>query len=845
MTFEMVQDDRQPRSERSRPIWSEITAATRWLGEVTWRRIRSIDALVGLALLIAAITASAYWLRGGVLLLDDGFFPFSPSVELAKNLSVWNYPDLPGQAYFGTFQYMPLITWAVFINGWLGLPLGFVSLSYLSLLEWSSGLGTYLLARTILRAIGKEGRSALAGAILCAPIYMFNWYKVLYIGGEFFPAFILISLLPVYLFAVVQYVRTGRLKFLVAGFALAGLMAAGFWEVPYLLWTVFALLAMVAIPIYPGLDIKTRAKRVLVSFTAFWFSAAWTLGALLYQTLLGASILNTTSVGGKSLLVAEYTGFQTSGVQTFLFLFVPQLQVGGPGLFGFPILSNAEFLAVALLSSALLLLLSQAFALEKSESSYQLGLKLETILVFIVALGVVDLSFLISPGEPLLSGLVFSTSSYWSIDVFLLFLSLLVAISVQVLVERVSGYLTASYGGGSERLNARRLAPNWRSHVRRSAPVVVPVFVVLLFVIPTMIQPTEFWDYGGPHQISGVVHPSSSLLKVGSYLSREQPAGNVLLLPIVVAPSSSRQSGSAYLSVEPPLSTFTTGQFVYEDSSYSPSELSYPLLKLFPSAAAGDVVGYLRTLGISRIVLDHNADPAWVSPPLSQYAEGYPYNYSAIEMALNTSQNITYEFTDWPYSVYTVSGAYPVVYGAEGTRSTGGSALPTPLQVYDRYSRPGASSTRNVLVSAAPDGSMPPPQTGPPCNVSYVAHGSDSYDLRVDATSVCYIVLNEQFDMGWRLLSGGSDVTFVHFIANGYANCWLAPVGKYTLTLVYAYRPVQNILTAVTLLSGLVLATLLAFEILGPKFAPLEWRARQFDRPGSGRVHKISKVKKH
>ena len=190
---------------------------------------------------------SILWLDGRLFFFWDTVVPFRTSQDLYYSSFTW------GQLYGeGAWQY-PFEFGAYFVafdalTGGLGLSIELAQQVVVYGLLTLSGVSFYLLLQYLFGPfLGPFTRSA---ALLSTFTYMFNFYVVFYLFTDLFPSWWLYALLPaIGLLSIDGFRRaqSGRIfKWNVLGITLLLIPAsAGFWEPPYLAYTLLLVLVLV------------------------------------------------------------------------------------------------------------------------------------------------------------------------------------------------------------------------------------------------------------------------------------------------------------------------------------------------------------------------------------------------------------------------------------------------------------------------------------------------------------------------------------------------------------------------------------------------------------------------
>lgn len=212
---------------------------TRLAARIGRNRLLEVTALALVGLV------SILWLNGGLLFFWDLVLPFRSSLDTYYYSFTWG--QLLGEgAPSSPFEYGSYFPTMVAFHQYLGLSLAVSQQFLIYLLFAGSGLSMYALVSWL-----RRDRSHLAAydvvPITSALAYMFNYYVAYYLLSDFFPSWFLYALLPLTLLLFLKGAQSAILGktywWYVAGVALVfQAMSAGFWEPPYLVYTIFLLI---------------------------------------------------------------------------------------------------------------------------------------------------------------------------------------------------------------------------------------------------------------------------------------------------------------------------------------------------------------------------------------------------------------------------------------------------------------------------------------------------------------------------------------------------------------------------------------------------------------------------
>jgi hypothetical protein len=249
-----------------------------------------------LILILLAALVSVLWLRGGLLYFWDAIVPFDASSANYYSSFAWQQlfgSGIPAAPYeYGS--YFPVMV--VFQTA--GLPIAAAQQLLFYLLFASSGASMYLLASAL---DARLRRVSLPVAPLPAALfYMFNFYVALYLLSDFFESWFLYAFLPLEALLLVWGIEAARERRpfwlpLIAFVLTLQLMSAGFWEPPYLVYSL-GLLFVVVLLVHlarerpePGSVRRRMAFWVSLGIAAVLSSLWWLYSYALFTRLSTSS----------------------------------------------------------------------------------------------------------------------------------------------------------------------------------------------------------------------------------------------------------------------------------------------------------------------------------------------------------------------------------------------------------------------------------------------------------------------------------------------------------------------------------------------------------------------------
>ena len=678
-------------------------------------------------------------LNDGVLLFDDGFFPFNPKLSLLQNMSSWNNIFFPGGAYLGNFDYVPLILFIGFFR-MLGFSYSNSEAAYLILNLFIGSLGVYLLSRyiTVRYIFTKKiiNMGPFFGSALASLYYIFNYQQMNYYGGEFYTGFILINFTPLLLYLIVVYLSS-PVKFgfwnrylgflflvsLIGSAGVNGMDSVG----TDLVW--FSVLVVMTILFTRFMTrnmtiSKHFFKKCLAIISAIVFSLAWMAQSIYYGAKASLIYGETTYLSnGKPLLT--YSGF-SSALQN-LYAIVTSgfygLGGGGPGKIWYSpgqfMISHPSFIYFTVIPVILSFSYMVFLKIKWIERKNLIIIFILTIIFYLFASRFINLVSLAYSNNFLLAGLNFSMTFGYSIYAFTIITAISLAISMNILQAYMQKFndgkqlrfivrgetvrhpyfskvlpgfatINSRIAGrkikGSRRNSRVKVTTHWhKGKLYYYGTLFIVLLLVVLFVTPIVNNPLRNWQYENDPPITGVFKPDSSFLNVGNFLSANSPYNNVLCLPVTVSPFATMSNNSSFMIASPPFSSFRDGLGMNSDPGSVNNTFAYPIMKMIPDASITQFSNFLKLLGIKYVILNTAQYPTWVSSPTNEFAGGGPpWNYSGFFNYLNSSSGIKLVKTFGSYDIFEVLNTLPLVYLSSGVKSMNSSSF-SPMNIFDLY----------------------------------------------------------------------------------------------------------------------------------------------------------------
>ena len=693
-------------------------------------------------------------LDGGILFWDDGFYPFNPVLTLNREISAWNGPIIPGYPFDGAVLYLPFILFTMVLR-FFSFGYSIIDAVYLIILLFLGGIGTYLLSKFItLNYIFKDHTKRFNlyfGSALACFYFVFNYEQMSYYGGEFYQGFLMVNLTPILLYLILLYMSS-PVKFgfwniylglvsivsliIAGGINISGSMGGGIqWFSTLIVFTILAA-RFLENEIVRNSHFVSKAFSILIIIV---LSSAWVLPFVYFNIAIVKEYAMSDYVSGKTLIVAG--GYNTI-LQNTLALFTsgfgnyPSFVKSGPYHIWYAPLAlvNSNVLLISLTFVPFIFSLLYIFFINQKWIRKRNLLFLLFFEIFFISLliQVIDTRSLSYSNNPIISGFNFFLQPSWSIYPFVMMISILMGISLNILQKYLSTLkkkdsqtifidkikesqkfiptkfhnfsllivhnkhrirVPADRAFGSKVIRRPR-----KGRLKYCGTIATVIILVILFILPIFINPLETYQYGSEKPIQGVFKVDSSFNEVGTFLSRESPYNNVLYLPVTISPSASMTGNSSFMIVTPPFSFYTGSEMLSQDSGPSNASWIFPILANFPNISYSYFSNFLSLLSIKYIVVNTNEYPTWVNQ--TNFVEsGPPWNFKIILNTLNESKGINFVFEIGPYYIYEVKNALPMVYASNAISAKCYGQL-TPESVFDEFANGSLLAGKTSIINS-------------------------------------------------------------------------------------------------------------------------------------------------
>ena len=545
-------------------------------------------------LVVVSFLVTLYWMKGSIIVMNDGFFPFDPFNNLSKDLLLWNNNRIIPTPYNNSFEQLPYILTVYISYSVLHLPLWLGQYFYISLLQFLSSYGVYRLAMYYVSRFRQDtDYFTEVAAIVAALFYEFNFYKDLYIGGNLYASFILVELFPLFAYASVKFLDAGNLGeaalYLALLSIIASVMAGGYWEGPFLFLSLLAIIVLIPILSRKGIR-NVLTLRYWVMVIIFVGASSWVYYALYVQSLADiAGNIHAQQISGISTLANQVLAGRSLYILIFLSSFLYGLPSLSTSIVGYPILS---------------LVTSNIFLLLLSFSPFFIALLYLTI--FRETEKYIGFLYL-STGILMSIGFApnFGNGSLLNIFIVLVefsFTGLYIGFWILFILSLVLFMFMFDVSGVRHKIEfvGKRSSKRVRE-MRRVFAYVCAIFVIIN-ILASVYSPMEQINTQSGYVADGTYKPSNNFIDTGKFLNKNAGEGNVLFLPITVGPTTIHEQNSTLSQVQEPLASYVKGNVIYRDMGLSTSSFAYPIIETFPyvSNTVTSVLSYANPATLHR-----------------------------------------------------------------------------------------------------------------------------------------------------------------------------------------------------------------------------------------------------
>jgi hypothetical protein len=715
-------------------------------------------------LFLDAALLSTY-LQGGIIYWLDSNFPFNPIIWLNKIfLDYWNDPFFPGapNAYSQDSLFIGLFIYLFYDIFHLSLYIS--EFLYLLIFLYLSQIGFIKLLGIIEKIFDKKiDKYTYVGALAGGFLYTWGFYAYSPpILGVNYPFFVFYSLFPLFLYFSIKYVFLDKDYITFSLFSIYLILFSGtqFTTFTFLLWAI-VIYVLIMFSMWKLSKKGTLGKLMSRNAIIFLFSIVAGLEQL-YQTInasIGAYNVGThQKFLGKPIVISEtLSTYESYHIQTVFSLF-----------------SNYDFVGLLVFVS----LVAFVFGIEKDKiSKFLLSILFPFILVGGLLTGIIDVIPLYSLSSTPIGfaviGLMYSIQFIFSGFV----LSFTSSLTFSYVIPWAISFINSNYKK-------------------------ILAIIVILIILSSYIYSFRIGEYHAgfrafnlPVSATNIFYPPSELVNTGNYLSSHAAYYNILEFPQQYASGMYDDNGTKAVWY----TIYPLSDYIYGTVIKSPAvNVVYPLYEYFPSCDFKNITNYFVLLGAKYIVLNKQEYPG-PGVPLG-HAGGYPWNYTKFIDALSRAPNITLLMENKYYNVYVINLNVSLLYPSEGLVEN-----LSCNQLFFLYSNNTLKAQTQSVIYGLDAVNI--------TNISDVHikivnnYWNEVYEIQVNASKPFYLVFDEGYSQLWEVIIHG-EINTHHYIANGYANAWLMPAGKYEAVLELGIVSTVHLLYIITF-SGLIILALI------------------------------------
>lgn len=267
------------------------------------------------------------WLHGGTLFFWDTVIPFHPQSDLFYYSFTWN--QLIGNGIRGIPNEWGSYFIVMYLLHLIGLGINISQTILFYILFSFSGFSMYRLIKFLTnnRYTSKFSIAALSGALL----YMFNFYFMNNLIVDFFESWFIYSFLPL---AIILFLK-GLEKYLLKEkyfsnifylVVLVQIMSVGFWEPPYLVWTIFIFCIFTINFFYKYFysykNLLLMSKYILMVILIIFVTDLWWIYSYIVSSLYLINIISLKGPPGDAvaykILLTSYLSYPSNPIKSLL-----------------------------------------------------------------------------------------------------------------------------------------------------------------------------------------------------------------------------------------------------------------------------------------------------------------------------------------------------------------------------------------------------------------------------------------------------------------------------------------------------------------------------------------------
>ena len=745
-----------------------------------------------LLLIIIAYCSTYFLLNRGIILFDDGFFPFNPYQSLLNELSLFNYPYFLGAPYNYTYNYIPFTLFTLFFVGVLHLPYWVDDFLYIGGLQSIGSIGTFRLIKK-LPPSGNNSNFLSIGAFFGSLFFMFNFNKVITIN-EFYPIFISISLLPLLSSYILDFYKNSRLKFKALFYIgiLSFIMASGYYEATFTMIIAIGVLSFILYSLlnFPG-SMKEKLLKTLTIILIIALTSIWIIPSLLFNTFAGFYNAPSTLSGASVLMNELYYNHRISLLSLITF------DYPAAGFSILPIILGKD-LSYYLWATIALFFLTQLFLFLPRQNSFRNIIKYFDAFIFILFIvGIIDW-----PVQILLYhfvfGILFTLTISWEFWIFQLWFSIIMGLTITAFLSLQKGTQKNSKLKRNQ-YNITKISQRNIKSLFISCKKWTPA-ILMCILISTYSIPIAGYQGMSTGYTTSSYHPSHAFVSTGKFLSEHSGQGNILEFPVIAGDYKTTGNHSIW-TVSSPLSSFTSSFMDYRDRVGVNNTLTYPIFNKFQAHPNGNLSNYISLYGIKYIVISKNVNASFESDYNSS-------TYMALQDYFNSTKGYSFINSYGNYTIFSLNNTNPIIYASNAYVQNYFVRNNSTLMLYNAFIKnkltPGNDSVfyglKNNITNVNEKN----------VRINWNQTSLNSYDINIKSNISFALNFLKGYSTQWGsyhwlLKIDGEGIDHCHYVSNLFANGWILPKGNYSATIYLSYSELQTITYIVSFIPLIVL----------------------------------------
>lgn len=621
--------------------------------------------------ILASSLVSLTWLDGKVIFFWDTILPFRPDSALGFGAYTWGQnfgegtPQLPFE--FGAY----LVSYTV-LHTFMGFSLAASQQMIVTSLFLASGLTMFMLLRTL--HPNCDSKMCVAARLSGALFYMFNFYTVYYLIADMFPSWWLYAFLPLSLTILLLGMKAASEDrdtrvYVLSQVFLFFLMSTGFWEPPYLVYSLFLFVLVSGAWCSAYLrPISINARRQVRRFVALTISCVlasglwWLYGVIYYASFF---LSNVSAAGAYSTAFAHiqfqlrYSGSAFTSLLTTLSIYPWQVSANG-SFYDWQVLYFTApwqllFVALGTVTSTIVLLPSLELQRSPRRRFAVLLYAGLSFLIFFAMQGSNPILRWIVPtltiDAPRLASLFYATNLQFALFPIVFILAFFLSQGLESFY-RISKKLVGAPSLSSSHAGHPSIFRRYQARVHRAAPVFAIATVALLIVV---LLPWFAWGSSAiptyrpgnnSETVPGVTNLPRSLVELGTFINENGGSSVTLFLPLSYNFNSLSYNGTNFIDTGSPSYLTGTPTILGESGSRGLSDQLYGGLAALlssPILPTDTLDNVLTSLDIKFVVV--NTEPGTIG------AFAW-FNASLIREEFANQSGLPLVATFGPYLVY-------------------------------------------------------------------------------------------------------------------------------------------------------------------------------------------------